>query len=120
MENKELPFLKDYIILNKFGLSVLGIWPLREDAPKWRVSLQHVHVGIIYLLLFGLLVPQIFDLYVFRGNIQANAENLCTSLTTFTVLAKLTNLVTMRNALKVMEDEIRGIKININVYGLRF
>lgn len=100
------PLLSDYMILNKFGLSILGAWPISDGAPKWRRKLQRVHIAVIYILLLALLIPQLLDIYLFRGNIQAISENLCTSLTTFTVLAKLSNLIITRRTFKIAIGEM--------------
>ncbi|XP_015604269.1 uncharacterized protein LOC107272058 isoform X3 [Cephus cinctus] len=104
-----LPKFDNYILLNKFGLRLLGLWPIPEDSAKWKFTLKKLHVSLVYVLLLSLLVPQLLDLYILWGDVDANVENLCTSLTTFTVLAKLTNIVASRG---VFQKSLATMKEN--------
>ncbi|KAL7291377.1 hypothetical protein TKK_0014971 [Trichogramma kaykai] len=77
----------DYTFLNRWGLTFLGIWRLNNGGL--RTALRQLHVAALFAAMTLLLIPQWLDLYVLRGNIDANAETFVLNVFTLTAMLKL-------------------------------
>ena len=93
---------EDYVYLNKMCLSTVGLWPLVNEAPKWRFCLQNFHIFAAYisLWLFGL-IPEVLDLYMVWGNINAIIDNLCVSIYIFSSITKFSQMILKKKTFKV-------------------
>ncbi|XP_046743743.1 odorant receptor 13a-like [Diprion similis] len=110
-EKSEIPLLEDYIRLNKINLSILGLWPLPDGAPKWRQALQFFQNIVVFILFSMLYFPAIVDLYMYKGDIQMNADNLCTTMTMCAVITYIPYFALRRKTLKVI---LRAMESNWN------
>ncbi|XP_033225851.1 uncharacterized protein LOC117178532 [Belonocnema kinseyi] len=108
--------LEDYVYLNKMCLSLVGLWPLSDGVPKWRLYLQNVHIFIAYALLWLiLLIPDALDLYMVWGNIDAMAENLCVNIHLITAATKFYQMIVKKKTFKAFVGICVGITINIGL-----
>ncbi|XP_046478013.1 odorant receptor 13a isoform X1 [Neodiprion pinetum] len=110
-EKSEIPLLEDYIRLNKINLLILGLWPIPEVAPKWRQALQFFHTAVVFILFSMLFFPAIIDLYMFKGDVGVIADNLCTTMTMFSVITYIPYFTLRRKTLKAI---LRNMESNWN------
>lgn len=93
------PTFDDYTFLNRWGLSFLGIW----TDYRWWVSrlTRKIHTTTLFVLMTLLLIPEALDIYVLRGNINANAETFVLAVFTMCAFLKLLNFVVYADVFEV-------------------
>ena len=99
---KEDTNFDDYVYLNKIFLSIVGLWPLTNGKSTWRKNIQNFHMFTVYFLLFfGLLMPQLLDMYMMWGNMSAIVQNICNTFHAIMLLLKFPHLISKMNTFKV-------------------
>nr|QGW50333.1 odorant receptor 3 [Chouioia cunea] len=110
MTQRQQATFDDYTFLNRWGLTFLGIWRNESKADRsFRKVLHNLHVLVLFGLMTLLLIPQWLDLYVFWGNIDANAETFV--LNVFTICA-MNKLYYFHSARRVFKDLVSTMADN--------
>ncbi|OXU17100.1 hypothetical protein TSAR_015328 [Trichomalopsis sarcophagae] len=99
----------DCIFLNRLGLTIVGIWPLEQNASRLRIVLRRIHLGAIYVLMLSVVIPQWFDIYCLWGNIDANTETFMSNVFMIAVMIKISNFL---NSMRLFEDVLRTMRLN--------
>lgn len=110
VESIVTPTFDDYTFLNRWGLTFLGIWKNEKDEKSDGFAkniLHRIHTIVLFVLMTLLLIPQWLDLYVLRGNIDANAETFVLNVFTITALLKLWNFLIVAEIFEVNYTKIQ-------------
>lgn len=93
---------EDCIQINKMYLSLLGLWPLNDEASSWRNCINKFHAIIVIILLLTLLIPpMLLDLYFVWGDISAIVQNLCLTVHGIFIVLKFIHVNSNKSTLKV-------------------
>ncbi|XP_011505117.1 PREDICTED: odorant receptor 13a-like isoform X1 [Ceratosolen solmsi marchali] len=102
----------DYIFLNRWALTFLGMWTIDNRFDHGVAKILHrLHITFLFVLMLLLIIPQWLDLYIFWGNINANAETVVLNVFTITAILKLLCCILTAN---VFNDVLMSLKSDWN------
>ncbi|XP_011505125.1 PREDICTED: odorant receptor 13a-like isoform X2 [Ceratosolen solmsi marchali] len=98
----------DYIFLNRWALTFLGMWTIDNRFDHGVAKILHrLHITFLFVLMLLLIIPQWLDLYIFWGNINANAETVVLNVFTITAILKLLCCILTANVFNPGDLRIR-------------
>lgn len=86
---------------NRLALSFMGIWPSdcdEETGTKTglRIWWLKFRRSVFFVLMFFMLVPQWYDMYLLRDNLDAQAETMLSNLFIISAMIKLTSFLSAK------------------------
>lgn len=95
--------LENYIYINKFYLTLIGLWPNEKSDSLWRTYIHKFHSLLFASLLWTLLLlPMLLDIYIVWGNNYALFQNISMTVHGVSVCLKFTHIATNQTTFKVL------------------